>query len=86
MRVHFSTALLSTLATCSCGWGKQQKMALVPGLLAPTWETWLEFQAPGFSVAQPWPGCYGHLGCEPVGKISLCLSFSLYLPLALLLK
>lgn len=34
---------------------RQQKMAHVPGSLAPTWEAWMEFLALGFSLPQSRP-------------------------------
>lgn len=35
--------------------GRQQVMMQVVGSLPPTWETWIESQVPGLSLAQPWP-------------------------------
>lgn len=34
--------------------GRQQETAQVRGPLPPTWEPWVELQAPGFDLTQPW--------------------------------
>lgn len=54
-------------------YGKLSEMTQVLEALLPSWQTWMEFYAPGFTLAQFWP--LWSSGNEPVdGR---------YLPLAL---
>lgn len=59
--------------------GSQLGIAQVVGSLSPTWDTWIEFAAPGSRCS-----CYRHLGSELVDVfvcVSLCLSVNLPLKL-----
>lgn len=58
--------------------GKKRKMPQVTGPLSPMRQLWMEFQAPGYSLVQPWP-FLAFKGSKPADKKtslspSLCLN------------
>lgn len=59
-------------------------LAQVRGPLPLAWETWMEFLALGFNLAQTW--LLGCLGSQSVDQTSLCLSPSLSLLVTLPFK
>lgn len=57
-------------------------MVPVVGFLPPTWETWIDLLATGFTLVQPW--LFQAIG--RVKQLMLDLSLSVFLPLFLSLS